>query len=79
MTEYADGTSVRNTDFTGTNFPDTLGADVFGDLDYFDIQPPSSSCTSIRIRDNTDGPYSLVHPHLNENKLRTVVCMGTLI
>ena len=81
MTEYSDGTSVRQPDFVGANFPDSGWPmqDIFGDLDYFHNQAPSSSCTSIRIGDNTEDVYNIVHHHLNENQRRPVVCMGRLI
>ena len=81
MTEYSDGTSVHKDDFVGKNFPDNGWAtqDIWGDLDYFRNQPPSSSCTSIRLGDNTIDPYAKVSGHINRNERRTIVCMGRLL
>ena len=81
MTEYSDGTSVHKDDFVGKNFPDNGWAtqDIWGDLDYFRNQPPSSSCTSVRLGDNTEDPYAKVSNHINKNERRTIVCMGMLI
>ena len=78
MTEYSDGTKVHKDDFGGSNFPDGgyRMNDIFGDKDYFYNQPPSSSCTSIRLGDNTQEPFSRVHKDVWASTRRTVVCMG---
>ena len=80
MTEYSDGTGIHRDDFVGTNFPDNgwNTMDIWGDLDYFQNQPPSSSCTSIRLGDNTEDLYYNVHKDNDKNRKRTVVCMGNV-
>ena len=83
MDQYSDGTGVLRHDFTEDNHPNDVhgvGPNYkYGDLDYFNISPPSASCTSIRLR-TKDIHDSYVHDyasiHFDKEHKRPVVCLG---
>ena len=75
---YTDGTVILQNDFSDKAYPnhETLYVRwIFGELEYYKMEPPSLSCPSIKLPEN-----NFVFKHVGTDEtgavLRPVVCKG---
>ena len=81
ITQYSDGTAIRQKDFTTKNYPENnpdkpLLYYMHGDVDYFNMALPPDSCTAVQLLSNSD-VYISVDKHFPASMERPVVCQGT--
>ena len=76
--QYGDGTAVYPNDFSTDDYPDSADWEtrwIYGELDYYKMVPPSSSCMgvkmppNIKVRTKSKSTFS-------KFKSRPVVCKG---